>query len=265
MLPQRARLRVAKRLYNYESPEVLGIDMVAPLKGDGLVCFINTKDLIGWKIFFFGEYEGGTNRALERYVRPGDVVIEAGANMGSETVLLSRMVGDAGHVYGFEPNPYTYERLSMNVAINELKNVSIYDLAIGEKDGEVSFNIYPKGFCNPGMSSKYMSTPQTKKITVPQRTLDSFVAEKGISRVNFLKMDIQGAEMDLLNGADGLLERDRPTIFMEALREYNDITQLYNRMKKYGYKIYLIDDEKLEHMSDVAAVRDGNWLATCNK
>ncbi len=265
MLPQRARLRVAKKLYDYQSAEINGIDLVAPLQDDGLVCFINTKDLIGWKIFFLGEYEAGTNRALSKYIKKGDVVIEAGANLGSETLLLSRMVGDGGHVYGFEPNPYTFERLSINVAINELKNVNVYDIAIGEKDGEISFNIYPKGFCNPGMSSKYMATSQTRKITVQQQTLDSFVAAKGISKVDFIKMDIQGAEMDLLNGAHVTLSTYKPTIFTEALQEYNDVKTLYNKMKEYGYNIYMVEENGLGKMPAVNDARDGNWLAVFEK
>ncbi len=189
-LPSRLRFRTAKKLYNYESDNINGIDLVAPLQNDGLVCFINTKDIIGWKIFFFGEYEAGTNKILAKHIKKNDVVIEAGANLGSETLLLSRLVGDAGHVYAFEPNPYTFQRLSFNVSINDLKNVTCSDIAVGEKDGEISFNIYPKGFCNPGMSSKYMETKNTRKITVAQKTIDSFVKENNIKKLDFIKMDI---------------------------------------------------------------------------
>jgi FkbM family methyltransferase len=260
MLPQRMKLRIAKTLYNYESPSVNGIDMVVPIQNDGLVCFINTKDLIGWKIFFLGEYEAGTNRVLARYIKKGDVVIEAGANLGSETLLLSRLVGD-GKVFGFEPNPYTFERLSINVTINDLKNVKVFDYAVGESDGNITFNIYPKGFCNPGMSSKYMETPLTRKIDVVQKTLDTFVKEQQIDKVNFLKMDIQGAEMDLLSGAAATIKKHKPTIFLEALIMYNDTKALYEKFKEYGYNVYVIGDENLEKMNTVADVKDGNWLA----
>ncbi len=242
MIPERARLRVAKMLYDYEDASIHGIDIVVPLQDNGLVCFINTKDLIGWKIFFTGEYERGTNRVLEQYVKDGDVVIEAGANMGSETLLLSRLTGK-GKVYGFEPNPYTFDRLKTNVSINELANVEVYDLAVGEKNGEISFNIYPKNFCNAGMSSKYMDTPLTRKITVNQQTLDSFVESHNINKVDFLKMDIQGAEMDLLAGAATMIARFKPIIFLEALQIYNDIQTMYAELGKYGYTVLNISDE----------------------
>ena len=264
MMPERARLRVAKMLYNYEDANIHGIDIIVPLQDKGLVCFINTKDLIGWKIFFTGEYERGTNRVLEQYVKEGDVVIEAGANMGSETLLLSRLTGK-GKVYGFEPNPYRFDRLKTNVSINELTNVEVFEMAIGEKNGDISFHIYPKNFCNAGMSSKYMDTPLTRKITVPQQTLDSFVESHNINKVDFLKMDIQGAEMDLLAGAATMIAKYKPIIFLEALQIYNDIQAMYAELAKYGYTVHNISDEGTRPMNTATEVKEGNWLAMYKK
>lgn len=259
LLPQRVRFRAAKALYDYESPAIHGIDLVAPMQEDGVVCFINTKDLIGWKIFFFGAYETGTNNILAKYIKPTDVVIEAGANMGSETVLIGKML-KGGHLYAFEPNPYTFERLKINISINELANVSAHDVALGESNGGIQFNIYPKDFCNSGMSSKYMETSKTRKIDVVQKTLDTFVAESGIAKVDFIKMDIQGAEMDMIVGASGIISQFKPTIFTEACEPYNDTKQLYEKLKGFGYNIYLIGDNDTTLMSTINEMKDGNWL-----
>ena len=264
LCPARARFRVAKALYDYQSDNIHGIDLVAPLQGDGLVCFLNTKDLIGWKIFFFGEYEADTNRVLAEYLKPDDIVIEAGANMGSETLLISRLVAK-GHVYGFEPNPYVFERLKINVSINELKNVDVFDIALGETDCTVQFNIYPKNFCNSGMSSKYMETSQTRKIDVAQQTLDSFIKDRNIIKVDFIKMDIQGAEMDMIMGAHETILKFKPTIFTEACRPYNDTDALYGKLKGYGYDVCLIGDKGAVSMNSVSEVKDGNWLAINRK
>jgi FkbM family methyltransferase len=250
-----------KKLYNYESDDIHGIDLVAPLLGDGLVCFINTKDLIGWKIFFYGEYEAGTNRVIQKYVKKGDVVIEAGSNIGSETVILSKLVGETGRVYGFEPNPYTFDRLKINVLINEQTNVYLSDVALGEKNDTIQFNIYPKGFCNPGMSSKYMATNITKKIDVKQQTLDSYATEHSIPKIDFLKMDIQGAEIDLLNGAQKVIAQHKPIIFTEADRFCLDMKQLYEAFTNLGYKVYLIENDHNILMPGVNDIKEGNWLA----
>jgi len=261
-LPSRLRFRAAKMLYDYESDGINGIDLVAPLQSDGTVCFINTKDLIGWKIFFFGEYEADTNNILAKYVKPNDIVIEAGANIGSETLLISRLA-DKGHVYAFEPNPYTFERLKINASINELKNVSAYDYALGEQDTHIQFNIYPKDFCNSGMSSKYMETSNTRKIDVVQKKLDTFVKENNIARVDFIKMDIQGAEMDMINGASDTIAKYKPIIFTEACEPYNDTKVLYEILRKNKYTIYLIGGKNVTQIASVSEVKDGNWLAIC--
>ncbi len=264
VLPQALRFRTAKALYNYESVKIKGIDIVAPLQDDGLVCMVNTKDIIGWKIFFFGEYENDTNKILELYLKQDDIVLEAGANIGSETLLISKIL-NKGTIYCFEPNPYSFERLKINISINELKNVYAYDYALGEADNEIKFHIYPKGFCNSGMSSKYMETSITHEITVIQKTVDTFVHENNITKLDFIKMDIQGAEIDLLNGASETLKRFKPTIFTEACEPYNDTKQLYEILVSLGYDVFLIKNLTTEKFNSVNEVRDGNWLAISKK
>jgi FkbM family methyltransferase len=164
-------------------------------------------------------------------------------------------------VYGFEPNPYVFERLKINVSINELTNVKIYEIALGESDTNIQFNIYPKGFCNPGMSSKYMATSITKKIDVVQKTLDTFVAENNITKLDFIKMDIQGAEIDLLNGAKGTISKFKPTIFTEADRFCINMKDLYDKFTSLGYKVYLINEDKNVLMPTSNDIVEGNWLA----
>ena len=263
-LPSFARFRIAKALYNYESANINGIDLVAPLQNEGMVAFINTKDIIGWKIFFFGEYETQTNLILKKYIKDDDIVIEAGANMGSETLLISKML-TKGHIYCFEPNPYVFNRLKINISINELANVDAYDCALGESDKQISFNIYPTNFCNAGMSSKYMETSNTNKITVTQKTLDSFVKENNIGKVDFIKMDIQGSEMDMINGAAATIAAFKPIIFTEACEPYNNVNQLYEKITQYGYNVYLIGENKMEPIRSAGEVKEGNWLAIFGK
>jgi hypothetical protein len=106
-----------------------------------------------------------------------------------------------------------------------------------------------------------METPLTRKITVQQKTLDTFVQEQGITKLDFLKMDIQGAEMDLLNGAALTIGKYKPTIFLEALALFNDTKALYEKFSAYGYSVYMIEDNGLKPIANTAAVQDGNWLA----
>jgi putative heme iron utilization protein len=109
------------------------------------------------------------------------------------------------------------------------------------------------------MSSKYMETAASKKITVVQKTLDTFIKENNISKVNFIKMDIQGAEMDMIMGSDDTISRFKPVIFTEAYKLYNDLDAIYNRIKNYGYNIYLIDEKNMTLMKP-GELKEGNWL-----
>ncbi|WP_276134415.1 FkbM family methyltransferase [Polluticoccus soli] len=258
LVPSRLKRRVAMGIYNHTSPSVQGIDIV--VKQPGYKLMVNTKDLIGWNVFFFAEYEKSTNNVLGRFIKPGDTVIEAGANIGTETILLANLVGDNGKVYAFEPNKDVFNRLKHNAqVINKKNNVVCLDIALGEKDGTIQFNVYPDDYFNSGMSSKYHGA--TDVVDVPQRTLDSMVSAEEISKVDFIKMDVQGAEPDVLAGAKNTMERFRPGIFLEADEHVNE---LFDTLTGADYTVYVIGDSGLEPI-DKNAIRKAethtNWLA----
>lgn len=256
--PAKGRVRLAKMLYDFQSSKYKGVDIVVPLISDDLHCLVNTKDIIGWNIFFFGEYEAATNRALEKYLCPGDVVVEAGSNIGSETVLISKLVGEQGRVHCFEPNPYAYDKLDANVKLNSrFGNTVLYKLALGEQNKEITFYIYPPEFWNSGLASKYHETETA--INATQVTLDSWVKDMGLSRLDFLKMDIQGGEKDVLDGAEETLRRFRPKIFTEADND-SDLGSLYATLKRSRYSIYHIEG-KLHALRAEKDLVHGNWLA----
>jgi len=261
LIPAQLKFRTAKFLYNYQSSKVNGIDIIVPYLShyNYLLNFsLNTKELIGWNIFFFGEYEPLTNKILKFCLKEGDIVIEAGANNGSETLLISKLIG-RGIVYGFEPIPHVFQRLKTNIEINDLQgNVKIVDFALGEEDKTVQFNVFPKDFPNQGMSSKYLEL--SNKINIQQKKLDSWVKEENLARIDFIKMDIQGAELDLLLGAEESILKFKPIIFTEADNELNMTKNLYNHLDKLGYSVYLINKEELKSLNE-SNLKDGNWLA----
>lgn len=260
--PSRGKYRIIKFLYNYQSSSIQGIDICVPYLPEYNFRFlVNTKDIIGWKIFFFGEYEESTNQLLRKFVRPGDHILEAGANNGSETLLLSRLAGE-GKVYAFEPIPHVFNRLKFNVEINGLgKNIVLSQIALGEENKTVYFNIFPLNYANQGMSSKYGNNQMTTKIEVEQVTLDSWVERNNIPKIDFLKMDIQGAEIDLIKGGKNSLQKFKPVVFTEAAESWLDIKVLYRLLKELNYKVYFIGEKKYNLMESESNIRSGNWLA----
>lgn len=261
VIPNRLKFRTARLFYDYQSTDIKGIDIVVPyLEQYNLKFFLNTKDLIGWNIFFFGEYERNTNQLLKKYIKPDDVVLEAGANNGSETLLIAKLVG-SGMVHVFEPIPHVYKRLFTNMELNNVwDKVKLYDLALGDEDKVVQFNIMPPNFCNQGMSSKYGENDLTTKLDVKQKKVDTWVRENNIKRLNFIKMDIQGAEIDLLTGAEETIQRFKPVIFTEASDSWNSTINLYNQLNKMGYKVFLITPGQLKSLDTESNIVDGDWL-----
>jgi FkbM family methyltransferase len=263
-LPRRLRHRAARCLYDYESGSVRGVDVVVDYADDlGLKFLLNTKDLIGWNIFVHGAYERETNRLLREHVKPDDVVVEVGANNGSETMLLGRLVGPAGRVHAFEPVPHVRQQLAVNVMLNELeRQVCLCALALGEKEGEVVLHLMPRSAPNQGMSSKVAFDEAREKLVVPQTTLDRWAAGAGLRRLDLLKMDIQGAELDLLRGGIETLRRFRPILFTEAdtLGAYN-LSDLWEMFRSLGYRVFNVRPGWLEPLPAPQDLPRGNWIA----
>lgn len=262
ILPKRLRFRFYKFFYDYESSRYKGIQLLVPyFESLNLQFIVFTKYLIDWNVFFFGYYEKETNDVLFEYIKPGQVVVEAGANNGTETVLLSRLVGSEGKILAFEPIDHIYQALQLNLSINNCNNVLAQKLALGESDQPIYFNVLSESFCNQGMASKYDDRSAHQKVLVQQVTLDSWLQANGISSIDFIKMDIQGAEIELLEGARQIIQLCHPIIFTEAADNLLSITQLFQILADLGYEVYLIHSNGHLQLMSKEALKRGNWLA----
>lgn len=231
-------------------------------KKDNLKIQLFSKDLIDHKILFAGEYEHETNYVLRKYVKLGDHVIEAGANAGTETLLLSRLVGDQGKVWAFEPVPHLHKKLQFNCELNKITNVEFELYAIGDSDDQIDFYIADPSFVNQGMGTRYkIHQKVNNRITVEQVCLDTFVNKSKIDNLNFIKMDIQGAEIDLLRGGEFAIRKHNPLIFLEAGEGWSDLGELYDWLITNGHEIYLLKDGQELKINDRSMILGGNWLA----
>jgi FkbM family methyltransferase len=136
--------------------------------------------------------------------RAGDTVLDLGGNVGTSTLYFSRIVGDHGRVYSFEP--IFDEPLERTLRENAAHNVEAVPQAVGEEPTRVPFSVHALGI------DSRLATREDRDATkiVDMTTVDEFVARRGIDRVDLIKMDIEGAEELALRGAAETLERDRP-------------------------------------------------------
>ena len=160
------------------------------------------------------------NHQLRRFIPslPADaVVLDVGANIGL-TVLTIASALPGGRVYGFEPSPRNAHYLRENVRLNEVDNVVIVETAVGEGDGVVSFHLAPSGAHSSVIRGKAPKAPNIAD--VPIISLDNWATANRIARVDFIKIDVEGYEQNVLAGAANLLADQRPLVLME----FNSVT-----------------------------------------
>jgi FkbM family methyltransferase len=165
----------------------------------------------------------------------GDVVIDAGANFGMFSTVASRAVGKSGKVYSFEPIEKAQKILASNIEVNNLENVTVVDRALGAKSGPVSFSVFE----SLEASSGFYQEEGAPTITVQQTSLDEFVEDHNIKKLDFVKADIEGMERELLKGAEKTLKHFRPKLSLCTYHRHDDPEVLDTMVRELncGYTI----------------------------
>jgi FkbM family methyltransferase len=159
-------------------------------------------------LFQAGELEPGLRRVLTRLLAPGMVMVDAGAHVGLHTLAAARLVGPSGRVLAFEATPSTFDLLGRGLALNELsERVTAYSIALGADVGEVDLHLSP--IC--GHSSIYPLPGDHPIVRVPLQRLDDVLSVG--SRVDVVKLDVEGAELDVLRGMARLID-ENPGLIM---------------------------------------------------
>jgi FkbM family methyltransferase len=171
----------------------------------------------GGRAILRGQFENSERRFVERYLEPGMTVLDIGAHHGFYSLLASKKVDRDGRVIAFEPSPRERERLARHLTLNACSNVLVEEAALGEMEGHA--DLFLVAGKETGCNS--LRQPQTKHLTrkVPVRVkrLDDYLRTAQIERVDFIKIDVEGAELSVLRGADGVLgRRPRPILLCEV-------------------------------------------------
>lgn len=185
----------------------------------------------------YGEYSEYENFIFGAIIKQGDFILDIGANIGSFTVVFARLTGPKGVVLAFEPERHSHNSLCGNVSINNLKNVFIYNNALGKESNTIMFpdnnpDIFGNhgSFCFKNLEDNKHGYPVS---IVPLDSLD-------LPNVNFIKIDVEGMEPDVLEGGKNTIEKFKPIMHVEIDREPNKTETIY-LLKKLGYKTYLSD------------------------
>jgi FkbM family methyltransferase len=165
----------------------------------------------------YNEFEPMETRFVERLLRPGMTVVDAGAHHGLYTLLASKRVGRDGKVIAIEPSPRERERLEKHLHLNRCSNTKLVGCALGEVPAETDLYLVEgeQDWCNSLRPPAVDGSIRTVRVSV--RRLDDMLIELGKSKVDFLKLDVEGAELSVLHGAMKMLEGEsRPAILAEV-------------------------------------------------
>lgn len=177
---------------------------------DGINFSVDLYDYIGHDIFYgFGSTEMNNLFSL---IKPGDVIIDIGANYGFFTLSFAKRVGPNGKVYSFEPDPKNHKAFSININRNSFTNITSVNKGLGSTNGQMILEV-PVAWNRGG--NRINPNPEGEHSVVDIITLNDYVSSVDIKRVDLIKIDVEGFEFQILKGARNVLDKFHPTLFIE--------------------------------------------------
>jgi FkbM family methyltransferase len=213
---------------------------------------------IGSHIYWKGRYAASVLALLGRLlIDPEMVMFDVGANEGEETVFAAKRL-TSGLVYGFEPNADVYKILAENIRLNGFHNVRLVQLGMDRQAGNLP--LYgpavrdSDGTINNGLATIFPREGIDRAIgTIKLTTLDDFVAEERVARLDILKIDVEGAELNVLQGGNRVLSEYRPVVILEVWQHDVRSADVLRYVMSKGYSIHNISEDGLTvPISDLA-------------
>jgi len=182
---------------------------------------------------WLGHYEADKQALVRTLVRPGMRIFDVGANAGFYTLAFSRLVGAKGHVWAFEPFAENAANILRHVELNGIDNVTLIQSAVADRRGVAGFKVGPN-------NAQGMLSEQPNNYLVPTSTLDDLIAQDIAQSPDLVKMDVEGAESLVLEGAAQLLAAQRTT-FLIALHGDTQMRRCVNALCDAGYQVFHLD------------------------
>jgi FkbM family methyltransferase len=193
--------------------------------------------------YFPDGYEKENFCFINEQVKGGMSVLDVGAHIGLMAVVFGKKVGDKGNVYAFEPTPTTIKILQETIKLNKINNISAVPVALADKKSKLTFYISENAADNSNsLVNNHRTDRKEETIEVEVNTIDDFAAERNIPKIDFIKVDVEGAELQLLKGAVNTIKKDKPKMILSVhpgpIQNFGDSTKdIWNLLHDAGYKI----------------------------
>lgn len=212
-------------------------------EADGHTMFLDEIDSL--KLSIKGVYEPFETEFAKKEIKKGDVVLDLGANVGYYSLIFAKLVGENGKVFAFEPDPTNFALLKKNVETNGYKNVTLVQKAVSNKTGKIRLYLAEDNKVDQRI---YNSHDGRKSIEIEAIRLDEYFKNYN-GKIDFIKMDIQGAEGGAIQGMFNLLKKNNVKIITEfwpiGLKRFGiDPEEYLKLLIELGFKLYEINEQK---------------------
>lgn len=220
------------------------------IKGSGLKLLLDPDDrrFIPIEILNFKSFDPEEQKILFEIAGESKYIFDIGANIGWYSLNFAKLKS-VKKIYSFEPIPHSFGYLKKHLALNHINKVSAQNSALGAEVGEATFFWTPEENGSASMKN-IQGRSKIERVTCPLNTLDNFMKNKRFE-IDFIKCDVEGAELFVFQGGLWALQKDKPVIFTEMLRKWsakfsyhpNDIIHL---LKGIGYDCFVIKHQKIK-------------------
>jgi FkbM family methyltransferase len=208
---------------------------------------LNISEFLQAHLYLFGSYELPTIRFIRRYLRPGNVVLDVGAQIGYLTIEMATAAAGQSHVYSFEPEPRNIERFNINIGLNALANVELIPKALSNEPSTIK--LYLSADHNAGTHSTIPTDPNVTSdfVEVEATTIDHFIADHQLTSADLIKIDVEGAELEVVRGATASMRDLKPTFIIELSegiqrsRSFSTV-EFKELMQSFNYTAFTIAD-----------------------
>lgn len=208
---------------------------------------------------------------IEKLNLAGQTVYDIGGDQGIYTLFFARKVGGQGRVITFEPNPNSYEQILVNVGLNNLAQVEVRNIGLGEQKGKLTF-VFPgfdpgRGSADEKIKAQILQEKGTRVTEIEINALDDEIAEAKLPKPDFAKIDVEGLEMSVLLGMKQTLRTHRPQLFIEihgadVASKTQNIKQVVAYLLECGYQLQHVESGATITNSNAPDAKEGHLYCT---
>jgi len=212
------------------------------------------------ELLMFKTHEPISTILVSKLLKEGMTCLDIGANIGYYVLLENKFIGKQGKIIAIEPSPINFKYLQKNIKLQNAKNIQAFNIAAGDSEGKLRFLVYE----NASNSGMIIPDGEEQKwpgevIQVPVKTIDNLIAENNITKLDFVRMDVEGYEYHIFEGMKETLKKSKPLIYIEVHKSIMGVEKTkkwFELLKSFGYeaKYYIpreLDTPMIGSLNDV--------------